>query len=167
MHYTHWRLYGDPHRTKNNVSIDWARVRAMYVEQGMNTTEIAAELGVNKRTLCGGVARLGIVRPRSVRSRGHGKPLGRGPFYIHGYPAHWVGGRIVYLHREAMERKLGRALRRDEIVHHINGVRTDYREENLELMALGRHNTLHNVERMPRAIRDKRGRFKHFEPAPA
>lgn len=36
-------------------------------------------------------------------------------------------------HRVVMESQLGRALRRDEQVHHVNGVRHDNRPENLEL----------------------------------
>ncbi len=34
-----------------------------------------------------------------------------------------------------MERQLGRTLRSDESVHHINGIRTDNRPDNLELWA--------------------------------
>lgn len=36
-------------------------------------------------------------------------------------------------HRIVMEAILGRPLHKDETVHHINGVRTDNRPENLEL----------------------------------
>lgn len=43
----------------------------------------------------------------------------------------------VLLHREIMSEKLGRLVRKDELVHHINGKRDDNRPENLELFYKG------------------------------
>lgn len=39
----------------------------------------------------------------------------------------------IWQHREVMEQHLGRQLRADENVHHMNGSRSDNRVENLEL----------------------------------
>lgn len=50
-----------------------------------------------------------------------------------GYMRRSINGRTELQHRVVMEEHLGRALRKYENVHHINGVRDDNRVENLEI----------------------------------
>ncbi len=54
-----------------------------------------------------------------------------------GYKRFKDSGKLV--HRHVMERKLGFRLRKDVIVHHINGIKTDNRFENLQLMTKKEH----------------------------
>ncbi len=54
-----------------------------------------------------------------------------------GYKRFKDSGKLV--HRRVMERKLGFRLRKDVIVHHINGIKTDNRFENLQLMTKKEH----------------------------
>jgi hypothetical protein len=49
----------------------------------------------------------------------------------------------VLRYRYVMERKLGRPLLPNELVHHKNGDKTDDREENLEIVERGSHTSHH------------------------
>ena len=64
-----------------------------------------------------------------IRQEGHPKALDRGKY--------------VREHVLIMENKIGRYLQEGEIVHHINGIKSDNRLENLILMKTGKHSSLH------------------------
>jgi hypothetical protein len=46
-------------------------------------------------------------------------------------------------HRHIMEEHIGRKLKRDEVVHHIDGDKRNNVIENLQLMSLSEHSSLH------------------------
>ncbi|RYE54211.1 MAG: HNH endonuclease [Hyphomicrobiales bacterium] len=57
------------------------------------------------------------------------------------------GQRRVKQHRLFMEHHIGRLLRADEEVHHINGDKRDNRIENLQILSASEHARLHNAHR--------------------
>lgn len=57
-------------------------------------------------------------------------------------------GSRVHFYRAVVEASLGRHLRSDEHVHHINGDPTDDRLENLQVLSLSEHTRLHNRQRL-------------------
>ena len=68
------------------------------------------------------------------------------------YPTHphCDNGGNVREHVMLMEKKIGRLLEKDEVVHHINGNKQDNRIENLQLMTRSEHMKLHNKLRRER-----------------
>lgn len=75
-----------------------------------------------------------------------------------GHEMVYINGGYKYAHRVAMEKKLGRKLRRDEQVHHKNGKPNDNSPGNLELVSKAEHNGTdpkHHLGGRPKGSKNK------------
>jgi hypothetical protein len=64
------------------------------------------------------------------------------------HPFHDKQG-YVCEHRLVMEKYLDKYLPLKDQIHHINGIKTDNRIENLEILSASDHRTKHNLENNP------------------
>ncbi len=80
-----------------------------------------------------------ITGPNAPAWKGGGSIINNG--YEYAYAG--IGRKYTGKHRLVMEERLGRRLARAEVVHHINGDKTDNRPENLEVLSLAEHNAKH------------------------
>lgn len=89
----------------------------------------------------------GMYRVRSLYG-GHTKKRKDGyiSVYVPDHPAASKDGYVME-HILVMEQFIGRRLKNEEVVHHVNKIRDDNRIENLRLMTRGEHARMHNLER--------------------
>lgn len=124
-------------------------IAARYAE-GETTTTLAHEYGCSDGTIGNTIRRLGgQCRPKNRKDEDHPSYRGSRRLDANGYVlvrlprSHPFYGmtaadKCIKEHRLVMAQHLGRPLRREETVHHINGDRQDNRIENLQLR-IGHH----------------------------
>jgi len=72
------------------------------------------------------------------------------------------GGVYIAEHRLVMAKHLGRPLRANEVVHHLNGVKTDNRIENLRIVGRSEHLLEHSrAAQQVRRLEAENERLKH------
>lgn len=137
-----------------------AQLRQLYLDEKLGIKRISQRFGLPHSLVQRRLKRMGILRtkseavnlayqmgrhtPSAWAKRGEQSPSWKGgrrltkDGYVLVYePSH--PGAYILEHRLVMEKKLGRALLSNEIVHHINGVRDDNRRENLVVLSSNNH----------------------------
>lgn len=139
----------------NKVLIDLENLRSDYLDKKRSVKDIASDYGVTIYTIYGRLKMLGITRTNSDSHKGipaHNK--GNGCIDQLGYRVISYNGKQVREHRIVAEKMLGRVLNAKEVVHHINGNRSDNRPENLEVYE---SHSEHMREHMTREEAQRRG----------
>lgn len=113
-------------------------IRRLYSDEKLSTKQIAGRLSVGWKPVWNRLKEMGVpMRPGGWRQTStYESCMG-------------LNGKRTYKHRVSAEQKYGRALKKGEVVHHIDGNRQNNNPENLSVMTRSRHNQVHKaLERM-------------------
>jgi len=123
---------------KSWTNEDDDRLRKNYIKyrNDFNIESLAKEMGRTKNFICRKAKELGFTD--ISRSYTYNRKTIQGSGYVHiGHHGHE--------HRIIMEKKLGRKLKKDEIVHHKDGNRMNNDISNLQVMTKSEHTKHHQT----------------------
>lgn len=129
------------------------KLREMVENKKMTHEAVGKILGVHHQTVSKWCKKFGIKTQRTGPRSGSGHPEWKGGIRIVGgyryiySPDHpnKTKGDAVAEHRLVMEEKIGRYLERHEVVHHIDGNRTNNSPDNLVLFARNSDHLRHEL----------------------
>jgi len=135
-----------------NCKWDKEELSRLYWEEGLSSNQMAIRLGLTGSAIRVAMIRLGIktrTLPEALSgSRHYAWKGGRNKTstgYIEIYqPDHHRANKRGYVYEHVMvwEKHNGRKLRKGEIVHHLNGIKTDNKPLNLLAMMKSTHDKL-------------------------
>ena len=134
---------------KMKVKESYKKLIKEKYNSGYTMVDLARLFGVSSSTICRWMRRFEIkTRPHShqIHTKGRNRLIARGYILIYS-PEHPNANASGYIfeHRLIMERYLGRLLKSNEYIHHINEDRADNRIENLKLVSKGEHTKIHKI----------------------
>lgn len=129
-------MTGKKHSAETKEKMRQARLKNNPIKGKGHTPETRAKIRATQLS----------VQPRGDQApvwKG-GKTLNSNGYFVVYAPDHpYAVNRYVLEHRLVVEQQIGRYLDPSEIVHHINGITTDNRPENLEITSRGEHQQIH------------------------
>lgn len=131
---------------KNHYMMQRKYGRTNLIRRPNGVKNIPCEVeGCSKPGFCKGLCEEHYQRLRVYgRLERINAPPGSGWINANGYKTVRHNGKSVHLHRLIMEEQIGRLLKPDEVVHHVNGDKLDNRIENLQIMTFAEHTAEHH-----------------------
>lgn len=130
----HYLAYRKP-LTRKFFHIDPNELKTFYWGEKLTLTQIGKIKGVTASTIKSAMVKHGIPRRKGNFESGENHRLWKGGRNISskGYVRIWVGGRQKYVfeHQVVWEKVHKKKLPKDWTIHHLNGIKSDNRPENL------------------------------------
>lgn len=128
------------------IDSKWDMAVSLY-RAGYSCDRISPMVGYNAAHVRKIIRRAGLSRTPQEAALNRPVRQPRISISPEGYETFRIGRKRIFVHRLIAEFTIGRPLKRGEVVHHRNGIRTDNRPENLEVMTISEHMYIHGKER--------------------